>query len=89
MKMTMHIDEALLKRVVEAYGCESKTEAVEMALREMDRKVRYREFLKNGLGLTREELMDAVIPGYDPKNLNITRYTHEDLPSSKVAEDPK
>lgn len=89
MKMTMHIDEALLKRVVEAYGCESKTEAVEMALREMDRKVRYREFLKEGLGLTREELMDAVIPGYDPKNLNITRYTHEDLPSSKVAEDPK
>jgi Arc/MetJ family transcription regulator len=89
MKMTMHIDEALLKRVVEAYGCESKTEAVEMALREMDRKVRYREFIKNGLGLTREELMDAVIPGYDPKKLNITRYTHEDLPSSKVAEDPK
>ena len=89
MKMTMHIDEALLKRVVEAYGCESKTEAVEMALREMDRKVRYREFIKNGLGLTKEELMDAVIPGYDPKNLNITRYTHEDSPSGMVAEDPK
>lgn len=89
MKMTMHIDEALLKRVVEAYGCESKTEAVEMALREMDRKVRYREFIKNGLGLTRAELMDAVIPGYDPKNLNITPYIHEDTPSSKVAEEPK
>ena len=89
MKMTMHIDEALLKRVVEAYGCESKTEAVEMALREMDRKVRYREFIKNGLGLTKEELMDAVIPGYDHKNLNITRYTDEDFPSSRVAEDPK
>jgi hypothetical protein len=89
MKMTMHIDEALLKRVVEAYGCESKTEAVEMALREMDRKVRYREFIKNGLGLTKEELMDAVIPGYDPKNLNITRYTHGDFPSTKVAEDPQ
>ena len=37
MKMTMHIDEALLKRVMEEYECESKTEAVEMALREMDR----------------------------------------------------
>jgi hypothetical protein len=60
-----------------------------MALREMYRKVRYREFIKNGLGLTREELMDAVVPGYDPKNLNITRYTHEDFPSSKVAEDPR
>jgi hypothetical protein len=85
----MHIDEALLKRVVDAYGCESKTEAVEMALREMDRKVRYREFIKNGLGLTREELMDAVIPGYDPKNLNITRYNTGDFPSTKVAEDPR
>lgn len=89
MKMTMHIDEALLKRVVEAYGCESKTEAVEMALREMDRKVRYREFIKEGMGLTEEELADAVFPGYDPKNLNITRYTNGDFPSSKVAEDPK
>jgi hypothetical protein len=88
MKMTMHIDEALLKRVVEAYDCESKTEAVEMALREMDRKVRYREFIKNGLGLTEEELADAVFPGYDPKNLNITRYTNEEFPSSMVAEDP-
>jgi Arc/MetJ family transcription regulator len=89
MKMTMHIDEALLKRVVEAYGCESKTEAVEMALREMDRRVRFREFIKEGMGMTSEELADAVIPGYDPNNLNITRYTHEDFPSSKVAEDPK
>lgn len=88
MKMTMHIDEALLKRVVEAYGCESKTEAVEMALMEMDRKVRYREFIKNGLGLTGDELADAVFPGYDPKNLNITRYTNEQSPSSMIAEDP-
>jgi len=89
MKMTMHIDEALLKRVVEAYGCESKTEAVEMALREMDRRVRFREFIKEGMGMTSEELADAVIPGYDPNNLNITPYTHEESPSSKVAEDPK
>ncbi len=39
--------------------------------------------------MTSEELADAVIPGYDPNNLNITPYTHEDFPSSKVAEDPK
>jgi hypothetical protein len=89
MKMTMHIDEALLKRVVEAYGYESKTEAVEMALREMDRRVRFREFIKEGMGMTEEELADAVFPGYDPKNLNITRFNNEDLPSSKVAEVPK
>ena len=38
MKMSMDIDKALLKSVVHAYGCESKTEAVKMALREMDCK---------------------------------------------------
>ena len=51
MKMTMHIDEALLDRVIESYGYASKTEAVEMALRELDRKTRMREYAKNGLGL--------------------------------------
>ena len=36
MKMTMHIDEDLLDRVVKRFACASKTEAVEMALTEMD-----------------------------------------------------
>jgi len=88
MKMTMHIDEALLKRVIDAHGYESKTEAVEMALRELDRKARYREFIKNGLGLTEEELADAVVPGYNPKALNITPYDFSEEPL-KVAEEPK
>jgi Arc/MetJ family transcription regulator len=65
MKMTMHIDEALLKRVMEAYECETKTEAVEMALREMDRRMRFKELGKQGMGMTPEELADAVDPNYD------------------------
>ncbi len=65
MKMTMHIDEDLLKRVMEEYECKSKTEAVEMALREMDRKMRFREFGRRGIGLTSEEMADAVDPNYD------------------------
>ena len=32
MKMTMHIDEGLLNRVIALYGCASKTEAVNRAL---------------------------------------------------------
>lgn len=88
MKMTMHIDDDLLKRVIEAYGYESKTEAVEMALRELDRKARYRDFVKNGLGLTDEEMADAVVPGYDPKALNITPYPAAEYGTSKVAEEP-
>lgn len=65
MKMTMHIDEDLLDRVVKRFGCESKTEAVEMALKEMDRKARFRDLVKTGLGLTPDELRNAVDPEYD------------------------
>ena len=61
----MHIDEALLERVIESHGFSSKTEAVEMALREMDRKARFRAMVRKGLGLTPTELAEAVDPAYD------------------------
>lgn len=83
MKMTMHIDEALLERVMRDYEFPSKTEAVEAALREMDRQMRIREFRKNGLGLTPEELGNAVDPFYDEK-LGYNVY-----PSQAVAEEQK
>jgi hypothetical protein len=67
MKMTMHIDEELLARVIKDYEFPSKTEAVEAALKELDRQMRIREFRKNGLGLTPEELGNAVDPFYDEK----------------------
>lgn len=64
MKMTMHIDEALLERVMRDYSFPSKTEAVEAALKEMDRQMRIREFRKHGLGFTREELIASIDPAY-------------------------
>jgi Arc/MetJ family transcription regulator len=71
MKMTMHIDEALLNRVIEIYGYASKTEAVEMALRELDRKARFRELGKRGMGMSPEELGDAVDANYDLNALRV------------------
>ncbi len=65
MKMTMHIDEELLKRVMKDYECETKTDAVDMALREMDRRKRFQKLGEKGLELTPEELGDAVDPNYD------------------------
>jgi Arc/MetJ family transcription regulator len=65
MKMTMHIDEKLLASVIEEYGFESKTEAVEKALWEMDRRAKLKKFATEGLGLTPDELADAVDPDYD------------------------
>ena len=65
MKMTMHIDEGILERVMRWSGAASKTEAVDLALKEMDRKARLAEIGKKGLGLSRAELLEAVDPGYD------------------------
>mgnify|MGYP002127625615 CR=1 FL=1 len=65
----MHIDEVLLGRVIEIYGYSSKTEAVEMALRELDRQAQLREYGKKGMGLSPQELADSIYPGYDPKDL--------------------
>lgn len=65
MKMTMHIDEGILERVMRWSGAASKTEAVDLALKEMDRKARLAEIGKKGLGLTRAELLEAVDPSYD------------------------
>ena len=70
MKMTIRIDADLLQRVMKDHGFATKTEAVEKALRELDRRARYEEFMENGLGLTPEELADGVYPGYDPKDLS-------------------
>ncbi len=82
MKMTMHIDEELLDRVVREYEFASKTEAVEAALKELDRQMRLRDFRKNGLGLTPDELAAAVDPFYDEK-LGYNVY-----PAQHLAEEP-
>ncbi len=71
MKMTMHIDEALLDRIVKSHGFASKTEAVDTALREMDRKARLKEFFKKGLGFSPEALRAGVDPNYDLMALRI------------------
>jgi len=64
MKMTIEIDEKVLKAVMDEYGLETKTEAIHFALKELDRKAKLKVFAKEGLGLTPEELKDAVYPDY-------------------------
>lgn len=71
MKMTMHIDEEMLARVMEAHEFKTKTEAVDAALREMDRRFRLAEFGRKGMGFTPEELGNAVDPDYDLMALRV------------------
>lgn len=55
MKMTMHIDADVLADVMELTGAPSKTEAVEIALRELARRHRQRRILREGLGITADQ----------------------------------
>ena len=59
MKMTMHIDEALLAEVMLATGAASKTAAVDAALRKIATKFRQRERFREGLGMTPAELGES------------------------------
>jgi Arc/MetJ family transcription regulator len=65
MKMTLHIDEALLARVMAATGTASKTKAVDLALREMDRRDQLTRLATEGLGLMPDELRETVDPAYN------------------------
>lgn len=65
MKMTMHIDEPLLKRVMKHFDVSTKTEAVHAALVECDRSAAQLKVFKEGLGLSASELKAAIDPDYD------------------------
>jgi Arc/MetJ family transcription regulator len=69
MKMTMYIDDDLLARVMEATGAETKTKAIDLALREMDRRARLVKMANAGLGMNALELKDAVDPAYSLENM--------------------
>ncbi|MBC8040554.1 MAG: type II toxin-antitoxin system VapB family antitoxin [Opitutaceae bacterium] len=66
MKMTMHIDEEVLDRVMKITGAKTKRAAVEIALNEMARRHKLKELFSAGLGLTPEELKNAFDPASDP-----------------------
>jgi len=78
MKMTMHIDGALLARVMAAHGCESKTEAVDMALREMARKAGFRAMVVAASPFSPSELRAAVEPSYDVAALRVAEPKEDD-----------
>jgi Arc/MetJ family transcription regulator len=67
MKMTMHIDEDVLERVMKITGAKTKTAAVEIALTEMARRHKMKELFSAGLGLTPDELKASFDPASDPE----------------------
>jgi hypothetical protein len=74
MKMTMHIDEALLEEVMAATGAA----AVHEALRKVAVKYRQRERWKRDLGMSAEELVAAFDPDVA---LGLRGHLPEDAPA--------
>lgn len=64
VKMTMFIDEALLERVRKLTGLKTKTETVEFALRETERKRKLGKFLASRKGAGKE-WKESLDPAYD------------------------
>lgn len=74
MKMTMHIDEEVLDRVMKITGAKTKTAAVETALNEMARRHKMKELFSAGLGLTPDELRASFDPNSypeEPQRMNL------------------
>jgi hypothetical protein len=71
MKITLNIDGELLARVVAITGSETKTDAIDFALREVDRRARLVEVLRAGTGADAEELRDMFDPESDPLAMRV------------------
>jgi len=71
MRLTLNIDGELLDRVVKATAAKTKTEAITLALREMDRRHRLAETLRRGTGATADELKEMFDPASDPLILRV------------------
>ena len=84
MKMTMHIDELLLAEVMDKYGFETKTDAVNFALKELDRRKKLRAFMREGMGFSPDELKAGVYEDYDLEALRVA-----ETPSGHKAETKK
>jgi Arc/MetJ family transcription regulator len=81
MKMTMHIDEDVLARVMKITGAKTKTAAVETALNEMARRHKMKELFSAGLGFTPDELRAAFDPSSYPETPGPSRWmVAEDKP---------
>lgn len=70
-KMTMFIDASLLERVRKLTGLRTKTETVEFALREAERKANLSKFL-GGKKLAAAEWKESVDPAYDLMSLRLS-----------------
>jgi len=83
MKMTLNIDDELLDRVMKFTGATTKTEAIDKALREIDRKAKLMVLLEDDFGMSGEDWKNAIDPAYDLETLRVAE-TPKPTPLSRA-----
>ncbi len=86
MKLTVNLDEEVLDNVVKITGSTTKTEAIMKALKEIERKDRLVEVLREGLGASESELKTMFDPASEPAREKFTYGEDESVSVSMVAE---
>lgn len=64
----MNVDDGLLGRVMKANGVTNKTKAIDLALREMDRRAELLRLTTKGLGMSAMKLREVFDPASDKAN---------------------
>lgn len=86
MKLTVNLDEEVLNNVVKITGATTKTEAIMKALREIERKARLVEVLREGLGASEAELKSMFDPSSAPAREKCEHGSDTSASVSMVAE---
>lgn len=79
MKLTLNIDDHLLERVKDSTGAKTKTEAIHLALNEMDRRAKLIATLAEEIDMTPAEWRNAF---------DDSAVVEDEYGSMRVAEEP-
>jgi Bacterial antitoxin of type II TA system, VapB len=71
MKITINMDDDLLESVMTITGATTKTEAIHIALKDIVRRAKLLNVLKEGMGLSPDELRNVFDPVSDPMKLRV------------------
>lgn len=71
MKITVNMDDELLESVMTITGATTKTEAIHIALKDIVRRAKLLNILKEGSGLPPDELTNLFDPASDPMKLRV------------------
>ena len=71
MKITINMDDELLDSVMTITGASTKTEAIHIALKDIVRRAKLLNILREGTGVPASELSEMFDPASDPMKLRV------------------